>query len=167
MFLRWAELAAFTIMMRTHEGNRPGRNHQFDTDASTLEGLARMGRLRVGLSPYFKALARECAGTGTPVLRPLFFADEDDPLAWRIATQFMVGPDLLVAPILKKGARSRKLRVPSGTWIHLWTGKPVEGRAWIRSNAPIGEPPAYFRDGSPWEGVFREAVRLAREPAAG
>ena len=167
LFLRWAELAAFTIMMRTHEGNRPGRNHQFDTDASTLEGLARMGRLRVGLSPYFKALAAECTTTGTPVLRPLFFADEDDPPAWRIATQFMVGPDLLVAPVLRKGARSRKLRVPSGTWIHLWTGEPVEGRAWIRSNAPLGEPPAYFRDGSPWEGVFREAVRLAREPAAG
>ena len=100
-------------------------------------------------------------------MRPLFFADEDDPEAWRIATRFMVGPDLLVAPVLRKGARDRKLRVPKGTWIHLWTGDPVEGRAWIRSSAPLGEPPAYFRDCSPWEDVFQEAARLARDPAAG
>ena len=103
--------------------------------------------------------------TSALVLRPLFFADEDDHEAWRIAMQFMLGPDLLVAPVLRKGARSRKLHVSAGTWIHLWSGDPVERRAWIRSSAPLGEPPVYFRDGSPRQGVFRDAAPCAREPA--
>ncbi|MCX7024165.1 MAG: alpha-glucosidase [Spirochaetes bacterium] len=163
LFLRWAELAAFTVMMRTHEGNRPEDNWQFDSDAGTLAGLGRMGRLRTGLAPYFKALSAECAAVGTPVIRPLFFVDEDDPRARRETSQFMLGPDLLVAPVLRKGARRRRVRLVAGEWVQLWSGKRFSGRRWIESDAPLGEPPAYWRAGSTWEPVFREAVRSARE----
>ena len=163
LFLRWAELAAFTILMRSHEGNRPSDNWQFDSDAGTLAGLGRMGRLRVGLSPYFRELARECSTRGTPVLRPLFLADEGDPRAWRDASQFMAGPDLLVAPVLRRGARSRRVRIIEGEWIHLWSGGRVRGRATVVAAAPLGEPPAYYRAGSPWAEVFESAARAARE----
>jgi len=148
--------------MRTHEGNRPDSNWQFDSDAQTLAGLARMGRLRVGLSPYFRALAKECSSAGTPVLRPLFFADEGGPAAWREAGEFMAGPDLLVAPVLRRGARRRRVTLVEGEWVHLWSGKRFRGRARIRVVAPLGEPPAFYRAGSPWEGVFLDAARAAR-----
>ena len=162
LFLRWAELSAFTIMMRSHEGNRPASNHQFDSDAGTLAGLGRMARLRVGLGPYFKALSDECSREGTPLLRPLFMEDEGDGEAWDIKSQFMLGPDLLVAPVLRKAARKRRLRLIGGTWVHLWSGKEYAGRSWVEVEAPIGEPPAFCRKGSVWESCVRNAVRAAR-----
>ncbi len=157
LFLRWAEMAAFTVWMRSHEGNRPQSNWQFDSDPGTLEGLARMGRLRVALSPYFRDLAHECSTRGTPILRPLFFADEGDPHAWRIQDQFLCGPDLLVAPVLRKGATSRRARIIDGNWVHLWTGEAAPGRAWVEAAAPLGQPAAWYRRGSRWEGCFRAA----------
>ncbi len=162
LFLRWAELSAFTMVMRSHEGNRPATNWQFDSDQGTLEGLARMGRLRAAMAPYFKELARFCSSLGEPTLRPLFMADEGDEALWRIQDQFMAGNDLVVAPILKPGATSRRLRLPAGRWIQLWTGEEAEGRRWLRGRGPLGQPPAYYRAGSSWEALFKEAARQAR-----
>ncbi len=146
-------------MMRTHEGNRPGSNWQFDSDRETLEGLGRMARLRVGLSPYMKELARECSSTGLPLIRPLFFEDESSAYARRAADAFLLGADLLVAPVLKKGARSRSVRLIAGDWVHLWTGKRFSGGERVRVRAPIGQPPAFYRAGSKWEAVFLAAAR--------
>jgi alpha-glucosidase len=165
LFLRWAELSAFTIMMRSHEGNRPASNHQFDSDAETLAGLGRMARLRVGLAPYFAALSAECSREGTPLMRPLFMEDEGDVEAYDIKSQFMLGPDLLVAPVLRKGARRRRLRLIEGTWIHLWSGEEYSGRSWIEVEAPIGLPPAFYRKGSAWGSCFWEAAGAARSRA--
>ncbi len=161
LFLRWAELSAFTVMMRSHEGNRPTANHQFDSDAATLAGLARMGRLRRALAPYFRALSAECAERGTPVLRPLFMLDEGDGASYEVQDQFAVGENMVVAPVLRRGARSRRLRLPAGTWTHLWSGTKFEGRAWVEVPAPIGEPPAFVRAGSAWEAVALEAAKAA------
>lgn len=162
LFLRWSELAAFTVWMRSHEGNRPASNWQFDSDAGTLAGLARMGRLRVGLAPYFRSLSAECSTRGTPLIRPLFFSDEGDREAWRIQDQFLLGPDLLVAPVLTRGATRRRARILEGNWVHLWTGAEVSGRRWVDVPAPVGEPPAWYRAGSRWADTFLAAVRSAR-----
>ncbi len=162
LFLRWAELSAFTVMMRTHEGNRPGDNWQFDSDEETLSGFGRMARLRVGLSPYFKALSEECSSRGTPLIRPLFFGDESSRYALRAEDAFMLGDDLFVAPVLKKGARARKVRFIAGDWIHLWSGKTYSGGSVARVAALLGQPPAFYRVGSKWESVFLAAVASSR-----
>lgn len=162
LFLRWAELAAFTPVMRSHEGNRPASNWQFDSDEETLRGLARMGRLRAGLAPYFKDLAGRFSKDGEPILRPLFMADEGHEAAWRIQDQFLVGPDLVAAPVVKKGAKARRVWLPLGDWVGLWDGSRHPGRAWIRAEAPLGRPPAFYRAGSPWAECFKAAARAAQ-----
>ncbi|MEO0500733.1 MAG: alpha-glucosidase, partial [Pseudomonadota bacterium] len=76
---RWAEFAAFTPVMRTHEGNRPRKNLQIDSDPDLLAHFARMSRIHAALAPYTRALCRNAATTGLPLMRPLFLSFEEDP----------------------------------------------------------------------------------------
>lgn len=147
LFMRWAELAAFTAMMRSHEGNRPGDNWQFDSDDVTLDHLAKMSRLFAALKPYRRDMLAKNAREGLPLQRPLFMAFEDDPQAWTIKDEFMFGDDVVVAPIIRQGAISRAVHLPPGEWIHGWSGKVYEGGD-HEVPAPLGEPPAFVAAGS-------------------
>jgi len=148
LFMRWAELAAFTAMMRTHEGNRPADNWQFDSDEDTLDHLAMMTRLFVALKPYRKdALARN-AREGLPLMRPLFLEFEDDERSWTLKDEFLFGDDILVAPVLAPGLVSRRLHLPPADWVHAWTGREYGGGD-HEVPAPLGQPPAFIRADSP------------------
>ncbi|HSV57082.1 MAG TPA: alpha-glucosidase, partial [Magnetospirillaceae bacterium] len=165
LFQRWAELAAFTPFMRSHEGNRPEDNWQFDSDVETLRHLASMVRLHVALKPYLKHCVRANALLGYPVQRPLFLHFEGDPSAWTIQDQFLLGPDLLAAPVLEENAVSRKVHLPPGQWTDFWTGRTVASPEPLGLDldceAPLGRPPAFFRLDSSWAEVFRKAAGAA------
>ena len=78
LFMRWTEMATFTPVMRTHEGNRPADNFQFDQDEEALAHFAKMTQIYVHLKPYIKSLVELNAEMGIPVQRPLFMHYEDD-----------------------------------------------------------------------------------------
>lgn len=168
LFLRWAEMAAFTPMMRSHEGNRPKDNWQFYSDDSTLDGLARMGRLFVALKPYRKAVLAENTRDGIAAQRPLFFHYENDPASFAIQDQFLFGRDLLVAPVITEGAGTRTVHLPEGPaveghideWVHLWTGAVCRGGD-VVVDAPIGQPPVFWRAASSWRTLFEGLAAIA------
>ncbi|OKL45830.1 alpha-glucosidase [Pseudovibrio exalbescens] len=147
LFMRWAEFAAFTPIMRSHEGNRPADNHQFDSDDETLAHLAAMTRVFTHLKPYIKALSKENAETGMPAQRPLFMHFEDDAEAYEVLYEYLFGRDLLVAPVYEQGATTRKLYLPADEWVHVWSGETYTG-GWVEVNAPIGQPPVFYRKNS-------------------
>jgi alpha-glucosidase len=150
---RWAELAAFTVLMRGHEGNRPGDNWQFDSDEETLDHLARMGRVHAALKPYLQDAAALNAREGVPVQRPLFLHYENEPDLWDIQDEYLLGRDLLVAPVLEPGAVSRSVRLPDDRWKHLWTGREYGGGT-FGIEAPIGQPPVFYRPASSFAPLF-------------
>lgn len=161
LFMRWTEQAAFSPLMRTHEGNRPKDNWQFDSDEETLRHLGRMGRVHVALKPYLQALASENAQRGMPMMRPMFLEFPGDRHSWTEDSQYMLGPDLLVAPVMKEGAVSRNVHLPAGAWIDFWTGKGIRDSrksAELKAEAPLGRPPVYVRAGSKHAGMFLEAA---------
>ena len=143
---RWAEMAAFTSVMRTHEGNRPGENLQIDQDADVLAHFARMTRIHAALAPYLGALADEAAATGLPLQRPLFLHHEDDPRAYTVWDAFLLGPDLLVAPVWRAGETRWTTYLPAGAdWVHLWSGKRFTGGTDAAVEAPFGQPPVFYQ----------------------
>ncbi|MBR9872930.1 MAG: alpha-glucosidase [Vibrionaceae bacterium] len=144
LFQRWAEMAAFTPIMRTHEGNRPDDNHQFDTDSETMAHLARMTKVYKHLKPYIKAAVEENATKGIPVQRPLFMHYEQDSEAYQIQYQYLFGRDLLVAPVYNQGETVKKLYLPEDEWVHVWSGETFTG-GWVKVDAPIGQPPVFYR----------------------
>lgn len=146
LFMRWAEMAAFTPIMRTHEGNRPQENHQFDSDSDTLSHLARMTKIYKHLKPYIKQAITENATKGIPVQRPLFM-HYDDEEAYEIKYQYLFGRDILVAPIYNQGQTKQSLYLPNDEWVHVWTGENYTG-GWVTVDTPIGKPAVFYRQQS-------------------
>lgn len=161
LVMRWTEMAAFTAMMRTHEGNRPDDNLQIDQDPAVLAHFARFTRIWVALTPYLRALSAEAATTGMPVQRPLFLHFEDDPATYAIQDHYLYGPDLLVAPVHAAGATDWPVYLPAGAdWVHIWTGAQHQGGQRITVAAPIGAPPVFRRAGSAYTELFHSLATM-------
>jgi len=88
--------------------------------------------------PYVYAQAKDSSANGYPLLRTLFFEFPDDPTSWLIEDQYMLGSDLLVAPLFVEGDL-RSVYLPPGRWIDYQTGQSYEGRGW--QNIPAGKVP--------------------------
>ncbi|MHA1428044.1 MAG: alpha-glucosidase [Candidatus Helarchaeota archaeon] len=153
IFMRWAEQAAFTMVMRTHEGNMPDRNVQFDKDEETLEHFSKMIQIHVHLKPYLVQLSQEYQKTGIPPLRAVYLHYPDDPETFSLKYQYLLGSDLLVAPVYKPQVASWKIYIPEDLWIHLWSGKEL-AKGWHKVAAPIGYPPVFYRKNSEFTTLF-------------
>ncbi|MHB1628687.1 MAG: alpha-glucosidase [Bacilli bacterium] len=153
LFVRWAELGAFSVVMRTHEGNRPDENWQFDSDEETLQQFARLSRVHKLLAFYLQAAVRENARTGLPVARPLFVHYEADPNCYDIAYEYLLGRDLLVAPVYKEGVATWELYLPPDEWVHLWSGERFAGGT-VQVSAELGYPPVFYRPCSVYAADF-------------
>lgn len=147
LFLRWAEMAAFTPVMRTHEGNRPDENFQYYDDEDCLKQLARLTEIYTMLAPYIKACVQENAEKGIPVQRPLFLHYEKDARAYTEQFEYLLGRDILVAPVWKEKETVHEVYLPSDTWVHLWSGQEY-GCGTCSVEAPVGEPPVFYRKDS-------------------
>jgi sulfoquinovosidase len=147
---RWMELSAFTAVFRTHQGLDPAIEAQFDTTPADMTHLARFAKVYKGLAAYRKGLVAEAAHSGHPVVRHLFLHYPDDPNTYTLRYQFLLGPDLMVAPVLDKGANAVDVYFPSGGgWTDLWTGAEV-GKAggWSKMPAHLGAPAVFLRKGA-------------------
>jgi len=152
---RWAEMAAFTAVMRTHEGNRPAENVQIDQDPVVLAHFARMTRVYRLLGPYLERLSGEAVSKGLPMQRPLFLHFEDDPKAYESQVSYLFGPDLLIAPVIDAGAARWRTYLPAGTaWVHVWSAAEYGGGREIEVAAPLGEPPVFYRKNSEHAALF-------------
>ncbi|KAG7170296.1 Sulfoquinovosidase-like [Homarus americanus] len=163
LFLRSCEYAAFTPVMRTHEGNIPEANHQFYSDEDTLTLFARLSQIHATLLPYTRYLLQELSTTGTPVQRPLFLDFEEDIGSWDIEYQYLYGPDLLVAPVIHKGQETQTVYLPGGEsgWVYLWEEEEevLLGPANITVPVSLGYPAVYYREDSLWRPLFQEIVQ--------
>ncbi|MBL8034073.1 MAG: alpha-glucosidase [Leptospiraceae bacterium] len=152
--LRWAEFAVFTPFFRTHEGNRPLRNDQVYSDAAITRDFAALGRLHLRLKLYFDELMREAADTGMPLIRPLFLHYPQDHNTFDLRHQFMLGRDLIVAPVIIEGSKEGSVYLPKGGWIESSTLRRIDTAGWHRFDAPLGKPVVFIRaDASRFAGL--------------
>ncbi|WP_428333640.1 alpha-glucosidase [Novosphingobium sp.] len=162
---RWCELAAFAPVMRSHEGNRPDDNLQYDTTPELLACFVHWSRVHAALAPYVRALCAEAVATGLPAQRPLFVHYPDDKALYPIQDAFLYGADLLVAPVIEQGATARNVVLPGERpWRHLWSGTNYQPGTHAVP-APIGQPPVFYRPDSAFADLF--ASLLARLPFRG
>ena len=91
---------------------------------------------------------QEAHEKGTPVMRTLFYMCPDDSLCWEIGDEYFYGPDVLVAPVLYTGQRSRSVYLPKGEiWVEFETGKEYEGGQRVEVEAPLDRIPVFLRKG--------------------
>ena len=154
LFMRWTEMAAFSAMMRTHEGNRPDENWQFDSDEETLQHFARMSKLHVRLKPYIRQAVQEYRKTGLPLMRHPSLHYEGDEQVHELRYQYLFGRDLLVAPVYLPGMTSWKVYLPEDQWGFFWNHKQYT-KGWHTVEALLGKPPLFYRTESTWREFFR------------
>jgi alpha-glucosidase/alpha-D-xyloside xylohydrolase len=98
--------------------------------------------------PYTYTAMRECCETGLPLIRALWLHYPDDPAAVARGDQYLWGRDLLVSPVVEKGASSRRLYLPRGSWWDFWSEERVEGSLEIDRRVDLETMPLHVRAGT-------------------
>lgn len=148
LLARWTQLSAFTPYFRNHSDKACRRQEPW-TFGPEIERICRQAiELRYQLWPYLYGLFVEAHRTGAPIMRPLAWHFQNDPVAAQCADQFQLGESLLVAPILRRGQAARAVYLPVGEWFDFWTGQRFRGGQHILAHAPLDSIPLFVRAGS-------------------
>ena len=173
LFARWVELAAFMPVFRTHEGAYPPGNVQHDSAPHVLAHFALLAAVHRAWAPLRRELVAEAASAGAPVMRHLVIHYPDDDVAAGIETQFLLGPHVMVAPVLRPcrgalrgGGCPHRVYVPAGCWTPLaWRAEPALAQTtcrasgqWVTLDAPLGAPLVFYTSRSPHGARLQEAV---------
>ncbi len=167
LYLRWFQFSAFCPSFRSHgrtwhlrlpwgwntgeygpiENNQnvdPAELHNAEVEPICRKYL----ELRYRLLPYNYTLAREACDTGLPLMRALWLHYPDDAQAVKLGGEYLWGRDLLVAPVVEKDAKSRRVYLPAGTWYDWWTGEKLKGSRWTERPVDLATLPLYVRAGA-------------------
>ena len=169
LIARWFEYATFCPVLRLHGCRNPwSETHKENEKPLSGGGICGTGApneiwsygeenekiftkyifIRERLKPYIKELMAEAHEIGTPPMRPLFYDFDSDLKAWEIDDEYMLGSDLLVAPIIYENEYSRNVYLPKGaSWVDVWTGDEYEGGNTALCDAPLDKIPLFLRKG--------------------
>ena len=144
LYVRWAQFGALSPLVRFH-GSTSREPWEFPPEAerAAIEAI----RLRYRLMPYIYSAAVTAAETGTPMMRALCVDFPDDPVAWRADLEYLLGTDLLVAPMISADG-TRKVYLPAGVWVDYWTAEPITGGRYITVSPPLDRCPLFVRHGA-------------------
>lgn len=173
LYVRWFQFSAFTPLFRSHgrawKLRLPWGWNTGDLGPPELEGYGRNAwppdtkelfneqvepicrkymELRYRLMPYLYSAVREAHETGVPMMRALWLHYPDDAKAVARSDEYLWGRDLLVAPVTERGAASRSLYLPRGSWYDFWTEERVEGGRELNRQVDLATMPLYSRAGS-------------------
>lgn len=166
LFARWIQLGALYPLARTHGASTARRQEPWRfgrrVERIAHEALA----LRMRLLPYLYGLFREAEETGAPIWRPLCWEFSEDASAAAVDDQLLLGPSLLVAPVLERGARERSVYLPPGSWTCWHDDARYTGPRRIAVAAPIDRLPLFARAGSviPMQSAVSCVEKAAAEP---
>lgn len=165
LLLRWFAWGAFLPVFRMHGERQPW----FDLEMDYIDGVEQLSSgqdneiwsfgepaysimrkylfLRERLRPYIRQVMEQSHGTGSPVIRPLFFDFPEDQKCWSVTDAYMFGPDLLVAPVLEESVLHRHVYLPAGhDWTEAYTGRIFNGGQTVQAEAPLDIIPVFLRD---------------------
>jgi alpha-D-xyloside xylohydrolase len=159
LLVRWFQYGAFCPLFRLHGFRDPrapfgpdmtgGPNEVWSYGEEAAELIGQTLRLRERLRPYLMRQMRVAHETGLPPMRPVFVDFPRDERAWDVDDQFLLGPDLLVAPILFPNSRARSVYLPAGPeWTDAWSGTVHPGGRTVDVEAPLSRIPVFLRAGA-------------------
>jgi alpha-D-xyloside xylohydrolase len=144
LYIRWSQFGALSPLVRFH-GTTSREPWQFPAHAE--RGAVEAIRLRYRLMPYIYSAAVTAAETGAPMMRALCVDYPDDPVAWQADLEYLLGTDLLVAPMISADG-TRKVYLPAGVWVDYWTGEALDGGRHITVSPPLDQIPLFVRQGA-------------------
>ncbi|MGV8896997.1 MAG: TIM-barrel domain-containing protein [Rhodoglobus sp.] len=155
LYLRSAAAATFVPIMQYHSEFNHHRTPSRDRtpwniadqtgDDRVIEVFRRFSHLRERLVPYLAESARASIARGSPLMRPLYFDHPRDEAVWEHPLQWMLGPDLLIAPVLEPDRATWDVYLPAGQWVDAFSGATHTGGRVITRDVPIDELPVFCR----------------------
>jgi alpha-glucosidase len=148
LYLRWFQLSCFLPLLRTHSavGTKPREPWVFGEPITTI--IQKFLQLRYKLIPYFYSIAWEAVQKGIPVIRPIFWDEPQNEILWDLSDEFMLGPSLLIAPILYKDADTRSVFLPKGKWVSFWNDQEYHGSTKYDIHVDRVTIPIFIKGGS-------------------
>lgn len=152
LLTRWIEAAIFSPLLRNHAALGTRSQEPWVFGEPTLSIYRKYLQLRYRLIPYlYDEFARE-AHSGLPVMRPLVLNYPNDPRVRNLNDEFMVGDQLLAAPILQPAQTKRLVYLPAGQWIDFWNHATYAGNQDVVVDAPLDRLPLFVKANTllPW-----------------
>ncbi|HVT82576.1 MAG TPA: TIM-barrel domain-containing protein [Phycisphaerae bacterium] len=186
LYARWLQFSAFNGSFRSHgriwrlrlpwgwglsdmgfledQRNYPP---QSEMNNPAIEPIAKKYiELRYQLIPYTYTLTREAYDTGMPLMRALWLHYPADKQAWGQSEEYLWGRDMLIAPVYEKGAATREIYLPAGTWYDFWDNSPHPGGTTVNRSVDLATMPIYVRAGAiiPVDPVRQYMTQPVTEP---
>lgn len=144
VFKRWLAFGLLSSHSRLH-GNESIRV-PWSIDEESVDVTRTFVNLKKKLHPYLVETMREVSEKGLPMMRPMLLAFPEDPTAWFLDQQYMLGPDLLVAPVFTASGEVT-FYLPAGQWRNYFTDEIIEGGRWLTETHGFKSLPLYSRNG--------------------
>ena len=149
LYTRWLQAAALTPFLRSHSVGWVGDAEPWAFGDEYTKINRETVELRYKFLPYLYTLFYNHEKTGEPVMRPLWYEFPEDKQTYLINDQYMVGSDVLVAPVIREGMRTRGIYLPVGAeWIDWWTGEKFESGKTHYLKTPLNQLPIFVRVGA-------------------
>ncbi|MFA3782358.1 glycoside hydrolase family 31 protein [Melioribacteraceae bacterium 4301-Me] len=149
LYVRWMQLGSFTPFFRAHSEFNSRAKEPFAFDPNTRSLVRDIIRFRYQLLPYLYNEFYNASVTGLPIMKPMFlnYQNDENCYSYDSQLQFMLGDNLLIAPVLSSTDNFKKLYLPGGKWYSFNENKTYDGSNWIIVNAPIEQIPIFIRQG--------------------
>ena len=148
LFLRWMQYGTLTPFCRNHSEIGNIDQYAWSFGETVQDDVRAAIELRYRLLPYLYACFLTATETGAPVQRPLVFDHQGDGAVRDLDDQYLLGPDLLVAPVIGPGVTARQVYLPAGQWYDWHTDEALSGRRFVLAPTPMHAIPIYARAGA-------------------
>lgn len=148
LLIRWTQVGAFMPYFRNHSVQDAIRQEPWAFGKETMTSIKKYIELRYRFLPYIYTLFYESEQTGVPVVRPLVMEYPKDEKTYQCSDQFLVGSQLLIAPILRPGQTHRAVYLPEGDWYDFWTEEKYVGGRHYLVEADIDTLPIFVKAGT-------------------
>jgi alpha-glucosidase (family GH31 glycosyl hydrolase) len=156
LFARWFQYSTFCTLFRSHGRDWQTRHLPWGFTVlqgpghdESIEGICKKYLdLRYQMMPYTYSAVYAGHEDGMPVMRALWMHYPQEAAAVERGDEYLWGRDLLVAPVVEKGASERKVYLPAGSWYDWWTGEKLEGGKEIARKVDLATMPIFARAGA-------------------
>ena len=166
LLVRWTQLGALLPFCRNHSCMGTAQQEPWAFGEPYTSQCRAAIELRYRLLPYILTLAHEASASGAPIIRPLAWSAPTHAANLSCDDQFLLGNDLLVAPVLEEGADSRSVLLPPGEWFDWETDELLTGDQRLTIPVTLDTLPLYARAGAilPLAAVAQSSDAMTSQP---
>ncbi len=148
LFIRWMEMGPFIPIFRNHSNMYTRRQEPWAFGPRAEKIAKKSIELRYELLPYIYDLYYISHKEGLPIFRPMIMEYEKDMNLLNMIEQFMLGENMIVAPVLYEGERSKTVYLPKGSWFNYFTMEKLQGGKWYKLPCELDEILVFVKEGA-------------------